>query len=611
MNPFCEGTRITLRLDILSKGYNRSELSQAFYGLMAEPRQGKLLLECASFDEIDQEYNPGDDDQNSDRIGTEELILEAVTVRAFSRTAQTMAALQRVLNKVMADKGLTVGDAVIGNPKKTGLFASVTVQFPISDGQTLSIIFHSPDNNKMQIMPDDVIIAFRWLLNKRDITVAVSPEGEKDVSLDEVGKRVSQLVEKNSQRFQTQQKALVEGKKALEDLKANVTIKQDENSTLMNALADKQGADKVLTGKIEGAKTLLSQTVNYNDQLQAQIDSLAAQQAANAGKAKGEGEKTPDQIQAEQDQAAFEDKKAAFESELTGRGFVSSPEYNGLTFESNGKKMMTQFNAAEPGGYEVRVSTDEKAEDGTGLVKQFSSATLAGLDKQIADALKWIDGKLGEMKKKEGDAMAREQFIAAANSDEVVTMSEDEYTAAVKKYKLGESIPGPVESIYAWAVRNRLEKSGITDPQALMQKFLDLYGVATNDAQSYVRIGLGYSVEGLPQYKDSPDLQAIRNNVTNKYDTVKDIIANIAANQLGGPQPVVTVNLEDNQESPAVQALNDILSGRFASSQEISDALDQAAGELEAAGLMEAQDSLLNSVADYLTEVLKKEAGGM
>lgn len=532
MNPFCDGTRIKLGLDVLAKGFNRGELSQAFYGLIAETRQGKLLLECASFEEIDEEYNPGDD-----RLETEEMVLEAVTVRSFSRTSQTMAALQRVLNKAMTDKGLTVGDAVVGKPKKTGLFASVTVQFPISDGQTLSIIFHSPDNNKMKIMPDDVIIAFRWLLNKRDITVAVSPEGEKDVSLDEVGKRVSQLVEKNSQRFQTQQKALVEGKKALEELKATVGSKQDENAALMNALAEQQKAEKVLADKIEGAKKLLGQTVSYNDQLQAQLDAMKAQQAANAGKAEGEDtsetrldaiisqkfagvsdaklrsaantKKNNDdelyeidrraRVQAEQDQAAFEDKKAAFESELTGRGFEALPS----------------------GGFNVALATDKEITanmmdfaDGFHIAtrsligkdvqeKSFDSATLAGLDKQIADALKWIDGKLSKMKKPELET------IEVVNPD----------TA-------GSGTKG-IEM----------------DPNA------------------------------------NPDPEVINN-----------------------PVPEVL---------PAVQALNDILAGKYATSQEISDKLDEAAGELEAAGQMEAQDALLNSVADYLTEILKKEAGGV
>jgi hypothetical protein len=559
MNPFCEGTRIKLGLDVLAKGYNRAELSQAFYGLIAETRQGKLLLECASFEEVDEEYNP--DDGNSDRQGTEELIFEAVTVRAFSRTAQTMAALQRVLNKVMADKGMTVGDAVIGKPKKTGLFASVTVQFPISDGQTLSIIFHSPDNNKMKIMPDDVIIAFRWLLNKRDITVAVSPEGEKDVSLDEVGKRVSQLVEKNSQRFQTQQKTLVEGKKALEDLKTTVTGKQDENNALMNALADKQGADKLLTGKIEGAKKQLEQTVNYNDQLQAQIDALAAQRAANAGKAKGEEQKTPEQVQAEQDQAAFETKKTSFESELTGRGF--EPKEAAFTLDVGSSNLFVNLNK-EAGAYQIGARYYANLSSDNPEQKVFKSATLVGLDKQIAEALKWIDGKLTAMKKAE------------------------------------PIVPDPIDPT-----------PPVVDP-------------AIEGEKATLRDDIARLNEALWRSTGSTPIEEKRREEwTSELETKKNRLAELEPSPVAAEVPVVDpalvvvdplgadTNPDRAEENSALTILDDITSGKYGTSQEIDGKLDEAAGILEKLNMLELYDERLNAAADYLTIKLRDEAAGI
>ena len=76
------------------------------------------------------------------------------------------------------------------------------------------------------------------------------------------------------------------------------------------------------------------------------------------------------------------------------------------------------------------------------------------------------------------------------------------------------------------------------------------------------------------------------------------------------PDPEV-VDPEKGTVPAAISTLNDILAGKYATSAEIDKKLDEAAGELEAAGQMEAQDALLNSVADYLTEVLKKEAAGV
>lgn len=665
MNPFCEGTKINLRLDILAKGYSRSELSQAFYGLMAEPRQGKLLLECASFDEIDQEYNPGDD-----RLETEELILEAVTVRAFSRTAQTMAALQRVLNKVMADKGLTVGDAVIGKPKKTGLFASVTVQFPISDGQALSIIFHSPDNNKMKIMPDDVIIAFRWLLNKRDITVAVSPEGEKDVSLDEVGKRVSQLVEKNSQRFQAQQKALIEGKKALEDLKATVGGKQDENSALMNALADKQGADKVLTGKIEGAKTLLSQTVNYNDQLQAQIDAMKAQEASNAGKPKGEeGTETKEQIQAKEDEAQLAKIVSSFSDELVGRGFALGGDDNVYSLSLGTETLKAQIKQYDNIGYSVIAGTELDGKDFG------NSKSLDTLEKTIIPkAFAWIDKKLAGMKKGSNeeetytkayqlfeDTLAamgfesRGQFkyhigligsrngkpaLEEVSSDFFVNEESGKVVVNADKSTFTAQSKATASNAFDKAItvlQERLKDRTTVDQwtaqyQATVNTFKvgDEYKVSRRtvspsfEIDSYMegfKVINVNSIEHGGSQLPAIQLDSDNSSMNIRYDQLQeyldakilvpviDGIGGVELDPKANPDPEI-VDPEMGGAPSAVQALNDILAGKYTASQEISDKLDEAAGELEAAGQMEAQDGLLNSAADYLTEILKKEAGG-
>ncbi|MBQ7607381.1 MAG: hypothetical protein IJU76_05370 [Desulfovibrionaceae bacterium] len=46
------------------------------------------------------------------------------------------------------------------------------MQLPFSDGQVVSVIFHAPWADKKAIGPSVRIVAFRWLLNTRDITQA-------------------------------------------------------------------------------------------------------------------------------------------------------------------------------------------------------------------------------------------------------------------------------------------------------------------------------------------------------------------------------------------------------------------------------------------------------
>jgi hypothetical protein len=62
-------------------------------------------------------------------------------------------------------------------------------------------------------------------------------------------------------------------------------------------------------------------------------------------------------------------------------------------------------------------------------------------------------------------------------------------------------------------------------------------------------------------------------------------------------------------EPVAVTVLNDILAGKYdGDSTKLGEALDQAASDLEKDGKAEQYDALLNQAADYLTEILKKEA---
>jgi hypothetical protein len=402
-NPHIEGKRHRiLGTTGFAVGFTPTQMVDTFYKLTCDRKQEGLLLECASLEEVESEYCPGEDceDQNSGRLGTAvNMILEAVRVRSFSRTAQTMKALTKALNRFMVDKGLSVGESIIGRPKKSGLFATVTVQLPISDGQIISIVFHSPDNNKMKIAADDEILAFRWLLNKRDITVAVSPEGEADVSLEEVGKRCAMLVEKNSTKFQATQKDIVDQKKALEELKVGVNAATVENQKALDDLKAQQVQSQALDNQIQMTTDQLAKVKDYNDTLQAQLDALAAANAGNKGKAIGEGEKAAKEIEAEQAAAEFEAKKAAFEGELKGRGFDVT---GGASISASFGMAAVNGNVSTDMGwkneYYVGVRYIDPALDSKNAEKKYTSATLAGLDTQIQKALAWIDKKLAGMK---------------------------------------------------------------------------------------------------------------------------------------------------------------------------------------------------------------------
>ena len=218
-------------------------------------------------------------------------------------------------------EGITPADAIIGKPKKTGLFASVTAQIPFSDGQVITIVFHSPNGDAKKIGPSDEIIAYRWLLNKRDITHVVSPEGEGEVSLEEVGRRISQLVGKNSARFQTTQKEVKAQKEQLDTLKADADKLSKENVDLMNALQDQKTAAEDVLSKVGRTRAMVEKQKEINADLENQLAALQAQKtAAEADKRVAEetaAKEAEDAAKAQAEADAAESQRIADEEAAT------------------------------------------------------------------------------------------------------------------------------------------------------------------------------------------------------------------------------------------------------------------------------------------------------
>ncbi len=659
MNPLNKGIRLKTGVDLFAKGFTPVQLNEAFYRLTADSKQAALLLECATFQEIDDEYNPGEEE----RLSTVEMIMEAVRVKAFSRTAQTMAALARAMNKQLAASGggFTIGEAIIGKPKKSGLFATVTVQLPVSDGQVISIIFHSPDNNKMKITASDEILAFRWLLNKRDITAAVSPDGAEadtlpgmdaaqDVSLEDVGKRCAMLIEKNATRFASTQKEIVEAKKALEDLKAQADAETAANQQALADLKAEQDAAAQADIDIQAAQDKLKKIQDFNDKLQAQLDALVAANAGNAGKAGGE-DTTGGETQAQKDAAEFEAKKQAFEGELTGRGFED--RQGRMYFGDNLSTMLLKNDK----NYAVYVAWDGE----NAKAQNFESKTLSGLDKQIADALKWIDGKLGEMKS--GGITDEDRYQAAAkvfesqvtdmgfspvngkefriglvgsrngkpareevsanyfvdsNGKVIVNANKKTFTAMTmataqnafdKAITALEEAIKDRETVAQWAAKYQgvVAKFNVGDEYKVSRRTVSpsfeindyMEGYKVKDVNSAEH---GGSLLPAIQLESDNSSMNIRYDQLQEYLDTKIIVPASTGDNQGGNQDDLNI------EGAAITILNDIKNGKYKDSTIAGDKLDEAAATLERYGKMELYDELLNAAADALTELLKKEA---
>lgn len=269
-NPYWQGCRVVDRDDLFPKGFSQVELDAAYASLANDTHDLGLLLESPTLDELEY-YNPGHEEVE------EAYVLEAITVDHFSRTERRMTAVVRVLNRHLSDSEIKALPPVVGKPKKSGSFAYVIVQLPFTDGQTVNVVFHSPEGDKKRIGPSDAVIAFRWLLNKRDITHVVAPEDGEEVSLESIAKRITQLVVKNSKRFERQQKAAQAERKELDETREAVKGAEERQSELMEKVSAMAKEAETVEARLSNTISMLEKQKTINAELESKIAALRSQ----------------------------------------------------------------------------------------------------------------------------------------------------------------------------------------------------------------------------------------------------------------------------------------------------------------------------------------------
>ena len=129
----------------------------------------------------------------------EQLIALDALVTPYAKLERKVRQLQQVMARAV--QGMSVEAAQVSDPFKQNGTANVVALFELSDGQTVSVYFHNPDATPGKILPTDELISWKWLLNKKDITIVVAPERGSDLAIREVGRRIMKLAAKNSAAF--------------------------------------------------------------------------------------------------------------------------------------------------------------------------------------------------------------------------------------------------------------------------------------------------------------------------------------------------------------------------------------------------------------------------
>lgn len=148
------------------------------------------------------------------------LTLDAL-LSPYNKLETKMNMLEQVMNR--AGTEVKVTSRQLSEPFTQNGTANVVALFELSDGQTVSIYFHNPDTTPKKIMPTDELISWKWLLNKKDITIVVAPERGKDLNVRQVATRIMKLAEKNSPAFQRANGKRAERMAQIEGLRTEIT----------------------------------------------------------------------------------------------------------------------------------------------------------------------------------------------------------------------------------------------------------------------------------------------------------------------------------------------------------------------------------------------------
>lgn len=170
--------------------------------------------------------------------------------------------LDTLINRLTAAMAKsTVGDLKVTNvtqskPFKKNGVAQVAVLFELSDGQTMTILLHNPDSTPAKIAPTDNLTSWKWLLNKRDVSVVVQPKQGEDVQMPVLAARMLKIATQNSARFKRTQGKRLEVEQTITDTQTRIQEKQGQLQALNNEIQALQGQiDEGLKAKPASAES--------------------------------------------------------------------------------------------------------------------------------------------------------------------------------------------------------------------------------------------------------------------------------------------------------------------------------------------------------------------
>ena len=113
---------------------------------------------------------------------------------------------------------------------------NVAVSYDFEDGQSITILFHNPDRDAKRISPQDTLLSWKILMNKRDVTGVIQPNQGEGIALPVLAGRVVKLINQNSARFKRTQAKKAESAQTLADAEQRIADKQNQKTALSSEI---------------------------------------------------------------------------------------------------------------------------------------------------------------------------------------------------------------------------------------------------------------------------------------------------------------------------------------------------------------------------------------
>lgn len=223
-----------------------------------------LMHEPTTLEEVEATYLYGLEGRG------EQAFTDAI-VTTRNRIERTMGGFVRALNQALTGTEIQAADPKIGDPRKAGDVAVLSAELPLSDGQSVFVIFHSPSNDPSKITAADMLVAFRFLLNKRDVTHVVAPNKGRDISLKQTTMALANLAERNSARFAAKQADNKAKAEELATLEADTEQQMKQAELLGEQLDTLASANGATNDELSKVNAQLTNQIQRNDELRKKL----------------------------------------------------------------------------------------------------------------------------------------------------------------------------------------------------------------------------------------------------------------------------------------------------------------------------------------------------